>query len=40
MEIWALGGLVLKEMLVGLAFSFSLAALFAAIQVAGSSSTR
>jgi len=36
MEIWALGGLILKEMLVGLAFSFSLAALFAAIQVAGS----
>jgi flagellar biosynthesis protein FliR len=36
MEIWALGGLVLKEMLVGLAFSFALGALFAAIQVAGS----
>jgi flagellar biosynthetic protein FliR len=36
MEIWALGGLVLKELLVGLAFSFALAALFAAIQVAGS----
>jgi flagellar biosynthesis protein FliR len=36
MEIWALGGLILKEMLVGLAFSFALAALFAAIQVAGS----
>jgi flagellar biosynthetic protein FliR len=36
MEIWALGGLLLKELLVGLAFSFSLAALFAAIQVAGS----
>ena len=36
MEIWALGGLILKEFLVGLAFSFSLAALFAAIQVAGS----
>jgi flagellar biosynthetic protein FliR len=36
MEIWALGGLLLKEMLVGLAFSFALAALFAAIQVAGS----
>jgi flagellar biosynthetic protein FliR len=36
MEIWALGGLVLKEMLVGLGFSFALAALFAAVQVAGS----
>jgi flagellar biosynthetic protein FliR len=36
MEIWAFAGLILKEMLVGLAFSFSLAALFAAIQVAGS----
>ena len=36
MELWSLGGLVLKELLVGLAFSFSLAALFAAIQVAGS----
>jgi flagellar biosynthetic protein FliR len=35
MEIWALGGLILKEMLVGLAFSFTIAALFAAIQVAG-----
>jgi flagellar biosynthesis protein FliR len=36
MEIWALGGLVLKEMLVGLGFAFALAALFAAVQVAGS----
>ena len=36
LEIWALGGLVLKEMLVGLAFSLALGALFAAIQVAGS----
>ena len=36
MDVWSLGGLVLKELLVGLAFSFSLAALFAAIQVAGS----
>jgi flagellar biosynthesis protein FliR len=36
MEIWALGGLILKEMLVGFGFSFALAALFAAIQVAGS----
>jgi flagellar biosynthetic protein FliR len=35
MEIWSFGGLILKEMLVGLAFSFSLACLFAAIQVAG-----
>ena len=35
-EILALGGLVLKEMLVGLGFSFALAALFAAVQVAGS----
>jgi flagellar biosynthetic protein FliR len=35
MEIYAFGGLILKEMLVGLAFSFSLACLFAAIQVAG-----
>jgi flagellar biosynthesis protein FliR len=36
MEIWALGGLILKEMLVGMGFAFALAALFAAIQVAGS----
>jgi flagellar biosynthesis protein FliR len=36
MEIYSFGGLILKEMLVGLAFSFSLACLFAAIQVAGS----
>jgi flagellar biosynthesis protein FliR len=36
MEIWALGGLIVKEMLVGLGFSFALAALFAAVQVAGS----
>jgi flagellar biosynthetic protein FliR len=35
LEIWSLGGLTLKELLVGLAFSFSLACLFAAIQVAG-----
>jgi flagellar biosynthesis protein FliR len=35
-EILALGGLVVKEMLVGLGFSFTLAALFAAVQVAGS----
>ena len=36
MEIWALGALILKEMLVGFGFAFALAALFAAIQVAGS----
>jgi flagellar biosynthetic protein FliR len=36
MDIWALGGLILKEMLVGMGFAFALAALFAAIQVAGS----
>jgi flagellar biosynthesis protein FliR len=35
-EVLELGGLVLKEMLVGFGFAFSLAALFAAIQVAGS----
>jgi flagellar biosynthesis protein FliR len=35
-EILALGGLILKEMLVGFGFSFALAALFAAVQVAGS----
>jgi flagellar biosynthesis protein FliR len=35
-EILELGGLILKEMLVGFGFAFSLAALFAAIQVAGS----
>ena len=35
-EILALGGLILKEMLVGLGFAFALAALFAAVQVAGS----
>ncbi|MEX2196732.1 MAG: flagellar biosynthetic protein FliR [Thermoleophilaceae bacterium] len=31
-----LGGLMLKEILVGLAFAFAIAALFAAVQVAGS----
>ena len=36
LDVLALGGLVLKEMLVGLGFAFALAALFAAIQVAGS----
>ena len=34
-DVWTLGGLVLKELLVGLGFSFTLAALFAAVQVAG-----
>ena len=35
-DVWMLGGLVVKELLVGLGFSFALAALFAAVQVAGS----
>jgi flagellar biosynthetic protein FliR len=35
LDVLSLGGLVLKELLVGLAFSFALGALFAAIQVAG-----
>jgi flagellar biosynthetic protein FliR len=35
-EILALGGLIVKEMLVGFGFSFALGALFAAVQVAGS----
>ena len=35
-DVFALGGLVLKEMLVGLGFAFALGALFAAVQVAGS----
>lgn len=35
LDLWSLAGLMLKEMLVGLAFAFGLAALFAAIQVAG-----
>jgi flagellar biosynthetic protein FliR len=34
-EVLELAGLILKEMLVGAGFAFSLAALFAAIQVAG-----
>ena len=34
-DVWELGGLMLKELLVGGAFAFALAALFAAIQVAG-----
>jgi flagellar biosynthetic protein FliR len=36
LDIVSLGGLILKEMLVGMGFAFALAALFAAIQVAGS----
>jgi flagellar biosynthesis protein FliR len=35
-DVWTLGGLVVKELLVGLGFAFALAALFAAVQVAGS----
>jgi flagellar biosynthesis protein FliR len=35
-DVLPLAGLIFKEMLVGMAFSFALAALFAAIQVAGS----
>jgi flagellar biosynthesis protein FliR len=34
-DVWELAGLLLKEMLVGGAFAFALAALFAAVQVAG-----
>ena len=34
-EVWALAGLVGKELLVGMAFAFSLGALFAALSVAG-----
>jgi flagellar biosynthetic protein FliR len=34
-DLWELAGLVLKEALVGLAFSFTLAALFAAVVTAG-----
>ena len=34
-DVWELAGLMLKELLVGAAFAFALAALFAAIQVAG-----
>ena len=36
MDIWAYGGLIVKELLVGLAFAFALGAMFAAIGVAGS----
>jgi flagellar biosynthetic protein FliR len=35
LELWTLGGLILKEMLVGAAFAFALAALFAAVTTAG-----
>ena len=35
-DVWTLGGLMAKELLVGCGFAFALAALFAAIQVAGS----
>jgi flagellar biosynthesis protein FliR len=34
-DLWELAGLMLKELLVGAAFAFALAALFAAMQVAG-----
>jgi flagellar biosynthesis protein FliR len=33
---WELGGLMVKELLVGMAFAFGIGALFAALQVAGS----
>jgi flagellar biosynthetic protein FliR len=36
LEVWQYGGLILKELLIGLAFSFALGALFAAVTVAGS----
>lgn len=35
-DVWEVGALVVKEILVGLGFAFTLGALFAAIQVAGS----
>jgi flagellar biosynthetic protein FliR len=34
-DVWLLGGLMLKELLVGMAFAFALAALFAALTTAG-----
>jgi flagellar biosynthetic protein FliR len=34
-DLWEMAGLMLKEMLVGMAFAFALGALFAALQVAG-----
>jgi flagellar biosynthesis protein FliR len=36
LDVWELGGLVAKELLVGLAFAFAISVLFAAITVAGS----
>jgi flagellar biosynthesis protein FliR len=36
LDVFALGGLLLKEILIGTAFSFAIAALFAAVTVAGS----
>jgi flagellar biosynthetic protein FliR len=35
-DAWALGGLIGKELMIGLAFAFALGALFAALAVAGS----
>jgi len=35
MDAWVYGGLVIKELLVGLAYAFALGALFAAVSVAG-----
>jgi flagellar biosynthetic protein FliR len=34
-DVWGLGGLIAKELLVGLAFAFGIAALFAALAAAG-----
>jgi flagellar biosynthesis protein FliR len=36
LEVWELAGLIVKELLVGLAFAFAISVLFAAITVAGS----
>jgi flagellar biosynthetic protein FliR len=36
LEVWQYGGLILKELLIGLGFAFTLGALFAAVTVAGS----
>jgi len=35
-DLWTVAGLILKELLVGMAFAFALGALFAAVSVAGS----
>ncbi|UGS33743.1 flagellar biosynthetic protein FliR [Capillimicrobium parvum] len=35
-DLWTIAGLILKELLVGMAFAFALGALFAALSVAGS----